>query len=144
MKLKTILLALCIVAGSMFAKANKASLFTYDKAKVQNEMKAADAIVNEHLQSGKSLTEMKAENNAVVSNVNLSSKSFSSSNSSDGPFGIPSFLWGCVFGLIGIVVVYVITEDSDEAKKALFGCLAGVLVVIVLNLTVFAGVFFSI
>ena len=99
-------------------------------------MKAADAIVNEHLQSGKSLTEMKAENNAVVSNVNLSSKSFSSSSSSDGPFGIPSFWWGCILGPIGMLIVYVVTEDKDELKKSMWGCLAPTIIGCVISVII--------
>lgn len=40
------------------------------------------------------------------------------------PLGIPSFLWGCVFGLVGIIVVYIITDnDKAQVKKALNGCI---------------------
>ncbi|MFB6316984.1 hypothetical protein [Saccharicrinis sp. FJH54] len=41
----------------------------------------------------------------------------------DEAFGIPSFLWGCVGGVTGIILVKVITEDNREAKKAFTGCL---------------------
>ncbi len=44
----------------------------------------------------------------------------------DGPLGIPSFLWGCIFGIIGILLVYLATDNNmNETKKALWGCLVG-------------------
>ncbi len=42
------------------------------------------------------------------------------------PLGIPSFLWGCCLGVIGILLVYVLTDgDRDQTKKALWGCVVG-------------------
>lgn len=42
------------------------------------------------------------------------------------PLGIPSIIWGVVFGPVGVVLVYYLTdEDKEEAKKALYGCIAG-------------------
>ena len=41
----------------------------------------------------------------------------------DGPVDIPSFIWGCVAGPVGVLVVYLVTEDNDETKKALLGCI---------------------
>ncbi len=40
------------------------------------------------------------------------------------PLGIPSFLWGFCLGVAGLAVVYLITEDNEETKKALWGCVA--------------------
>lgn len=47
---------------------------------------------------------------------------------SDGPLGLPSFLWGCVLGVVGILIVYFVTEDSKETTKALVGCLVSCVV----------------
>jgi len=42
------------------------------------------------------------------------------------PLGIPAIIWGVVLGPVGVVLVYYLTdEDKEEAKKALYGCLAG-------------------
>lgn len=38
------------------------------------------------------------------------------------PLGIPSFLWGFCFGVLGILLVYFISDDRDETRKALIGC----------------------
>ncbi len=40
--------------------------------------------------------------------------------------GIPPFLWGCILGVIGILLVYIISDNNKEAtRKALVGCLVG-------------------
>ncbi len=45
----------------------------------------------------------------------------------DLPLGIPGFWWGFCLGLIGILLVYILMEDSpdrkEETKKALIGAL---------------------
>lgn len=39
------------------------------------------------------------------------------------PLNIPAFWWGCFLGGLGILLVYIITEDKEQTKKALYGCL---------------------
>jgi hypothetical protein len=56
------------------------------------------------------------------------------------PLGIPSFLWGCVFGILGLLVVYIMTEqDKVETKKALWGCVASTAVSVVLYMVVWGA-----
>jgi len=39
------------------------------------------------------------------------------------PLGIPSFFWGCFLGIVGILLVYIFSdENKEEAKKAVWGC----------------------
>jgi len=61
--------------------------------------------------------------------------------SSQPPLGIPSFLWGFILGVIGILIVYLITENGDETKKALWGCLAFTVLWVVLYFVLFASMF---
>jgi hypothetical protein len=42
----------------------------------------------------------------------------------DNPLFFPSFVWGCCLGPLGLVLVGLITQDSDEMVKALLGMLA--------------------
>lgn len=57
------------------------------------------------------------------------------------PLGIPSFLWGCVFGLIGILIVYIITDgDKDETKKALWGMLVWIGVVVIVYVAAWGSI----
>jgi hypothetical protein len=59
----------------------------------------------------------------------------------DLPLGIPGFWWGFCLGLVGILLVYILMEDSpdrkEETKKALIGALIWVGIWIVLWLVVF-------
>jgi hypothetical protein len=51
------------------------------------------------------------------------SSGIADSYSEGGPIGIPSFFWGCAFNIIGVVIVYVITEDTKQSTMALWGCI---------------------
>lgn len=45
------------------------------------------------------------------------------------PMGIPSFLWGCAFGLTGMIIVYLLTDRNKmEVKKAFDGCVVSYVV----------------
>ena len=59
----------------------------------------------------------------------------------DLPLGIPGFWWGFCLGLVGILLVYILMEDSpdrkEETKKALIGALIWVGIWIILWLVVF-------
>jgi hypothetical protein len=53
------------------------------------------------------------------------------SPSADGggpPMGIPSFLWGCVFGIFGLLLVYIVSQNPEQTNKALWGCVIATLV----------------
>lgn len=43
---------------------------------------------------------------------------------SELPLGIPAFIWGCCFGLLGVILVVLVTDnDKTQTRKALYGCL---------------------
>jgi hypothetical protein len=68
------------------------------------------------------------------------SPSVAPAGGSEAPLGIPSFLWGCVLGWVGILIVYLVSdEDMDETKKALWGCLTGTAVGVVVYFVAFAA-----
>lgn len=108
------------------ANANDANLFSYDKSSVNSQMSAINSVENfVNSNPGVTLDELQASNNDILNGVNLNANASSFSSLAEGPLGIPSFLWGCVLGAIGILLVYLISQDSEETKKALWGCLAG-------------------
>ena len=53
------------------------------------------------------------------------------------PLGIPSFLWGCVLGWVGILITYLVSDDKEETKKALIGCVVQGGVVVLFYVFVF-------
>lgn len=68
---------------------------------------------------------------------------FFSRGADEPPLGIPGFVWGFCFGLIGLVIVYVAMEKGSarekEAKNAMYGCLAGSAVSMVIYLVLVAA-----
>lgn len=124
--MKKILLTLC--AGlfiTLLASANNADFFSYDADQVNQEMAQLQSLEDfVSTNSGITLANLQAENNALVNNLNFGSSEFGGIGSLSGEqaLGIPSFLWGCVFNVAGVAIVYFITEDNDETKKAFIGC----------------------
>lgn len=105
--------------------SSDAYLFDIDYERVQNEFKDLDQIVDiieNH--PDYDFYSMSDEYHNLLMNSNLIQESTIIANQ-DYPFlGIPSFLWGCVTGPLGILIAFVGTEnDHFEAKKALYGCI---------------------
>ena len=61
------------------------------------------------------------------------------SHAAPGPLSIPSFAWGCFFGVAGIVVVNACTSSQEESTKALKGCLINSAVLVAANVILFAA-----
>lgn len=57
----------------------------------------------------------------------------------DAALGIPGFWWGCIFGPLGMLVVYLATDnDRHEVKSALTGCIVGTVVTTLFYVLVYA------
>ncbi len=127
MKIKSLLLAFVASSCVIFsASAGNASLFQLNKNKVNAEMNQLSQVEN-YVASheGVTLDQLQTENNDIINGVNLTESTSTLSALTEGALGIPSFIWGCVLGWIGILITYLVTQDSDETKKALYGCLVG-------------------
>jgi hypothetical protein len=118
-------------AGSVFAGSKE--MFSIDKDMISTELSYLSNLENHVKASSATFSNLKSENNALVANV--SGNNFTSFTSmGDPPLGISSFIWGFCFGVPGLAVVYIVTEDSEETKKALWGCVAGTAVSAVIYL----------
>jgi hypothetical protein len=87
----------------------------------------------------KTYTEISQENASLVSSVSSTTILPYSASSDELVLGIPSFFWGCVFGWVGLLVVYLVLEDKVQTKKALTGCIVGTLVGVVFYVVVIAA-----
>ncbi len=111
--------AMFVMSGMTFAD-DDASLFNVDKQAIEQEVAPLNDL-EIYVNANEGVTYDQIDNSAVLNkevvmgDVDLSG---------DGPLGIPSFLWGCILGVVGILIVYLITEDGDETKMALWGCIA--------------------
>lgn len=121
--MKKSLFALAFAGLGVAASASN-TLFDVDYNEVTNaltEVVELEQFVIEN--EGVTYAEL-AENNSILI-TNITDGTQLSAGLQDGPIGIPSFIWGCVLGVIGILIVYLIEKDSDETKKSLYGCLVG-------------------
>ncbi len=146
MNIKSLILAGTFAVAGFAANAGNASLFSYDKGAVNNKMNSVVAVENFVNQNdGVTISTMNAEGQKLAATANLSEETSISSSLLDGPAGIPSFLWGCVLSALGVLVVYLVTQDGDETKKALYGCLVGAAVYvlwIIFEIVIFGGSFY--
>ena len=99
--------------------------------------------LDQYLQTNedKTYSDLELEDSSMLAGVSSTTTlPLSSSASDELALGIPSFLWGCVFGIIGVVVVYLMTdENKEQTKKAVYGCVASTVVGIVFYIVVIAA-----
>ncbi|MBA4408060.1 MAG: hypothetical protein Q8S54_02460 [Bacteroidota bacterium] len=88
---------------------------------------------------GKTYTDISQENASLLSGISSTATLPYSASSDELVMGIPSFLWGCVFGWVGLLVVYLVLENKDQTKKALKGCVVSTVVGIVFYVVVIAA-----
>jgi hypothetical protein len=120
-------LLLVLVTGlcfTVYSNAKNADLFNYNKEVVNKELSDLQTLENYvSANPGTTLTDLQANNNELASKLNLNTTDLSGFMASfEPPLGVPSFLWGCVFSVAGVAVVYFVADDKEETKKAFKGC----------------------
>ncbi|MFB6316983.1 hypothetical protein [Saccharicrinis sp. FJH54] len=101
-------------------------LVNFNEDAIYSEFQEIDALSDMLLSSDVSADEI--TDNSILENVSMDASLPLSADESgvDGPpLGIPSFLWGCLLSWVGLLLVYLLTEENkDETRKALWGCIA--------------------
>jgi hypothetical protein len=112
------------------AQAESKSMFDINVDHVYAEMADLNQLENYLNSNDATLSSLVEQNHYLVSNMRTNAYGLHSMVAMDGPpLGISSFLWGFCLGLPGLAVVYFVTEDSAETRKALWGCItSGVLI----------------
>lgn len=86
--------------------------------------------------------DMEAEGNALISDISDISAPLGMAPASDDLLGIPAFWWGCVLGWIGLLLVYILTDQNkEETKKAFNGCLVGTAVSVAFTLVYYLVIY---
>ena len=123
---KYIFITTFIVIALQSTVANASDFFTIDESKLKAEMENLSELESLINLQGYTRSELFDQNNELA--INTLHPSYSAVNVAyydDGPpLGIPSFWWGFCFGGIGILLVYLVTENQFETRKALNGCIA--------------------
>ena len=128
---RTLLLGIAFIltiSSNLFAGSGE--LFSYNKEAVASEFAELTALENYVWNNPSStLSVLVADQNNLVSGLDLYSPYSMGMSFGEPPLGIPSFLWGCAFGVVGVAIVYFVSEeDRDETKKAFYGCITSTVV----------------
>jgi hypothetical protein len=116
----------CVFAGS-------ADLFSYDHDQLNNDFAELNLLENYIKNNeGITLTNLVNENHPLIAGITVRNPFAPAIPFEEPPLGIPSFWWGCCIGVWGIAVVYFITEDKEETKQALKGCVVNTIIGLVL------------
>ncbi len=125
---------LLLVAQSQIVSAKNAELvlpaadesnFLLDEEALSNAMLELNELDN-YLNKNTDFTysDLGTANFDFFNNLSPSSAPMGMAQEGEAPLGLPAFLWGCVLGWVGILLVYVVTDnDKAQVKKALTGCL---------------------
>ncbi len=87
----------------------------------------------------KTYSDVNLENSKLLNGISASTTLPFSQSKDEKALGIPSFLWGCVLGWVGLLIVYLMLENKEETKKALWGCVAGTAVWVVVYVILIAA-----
>ena len=136
--MKKIYLTLMLLFVASMSFASNSELFDLNYDQVKQEFAQLDQLAVKVKAENLTYDDLMVTDAALVNNMALSSTA--AVPLPDGPLGIPSFLWGCVLGPVGVVIAYILTDnDKDEAKKALWGCLAVTAVEVIVYFVFFAA-----
>ncbi len=100
--------------------------------------------LDEYLSANEGVTfaDLESSGSELIVNMDNSTSPLGMDSASEPPLGIPSFLWGCVFTLVGVLLVYVLTDgDKDETRKALWGMLVSFGVYVIFYVGVYSWAF---
>lgn len=123
-KLLSTLSVLCLTMTFAMATEPQPEAFTLNEEEIAAEFDQLNKIEKYVQESDVTLEELQAQNSDLVSGIELSADTSGALAAADLPLGIPAFWWGCVLTLLGVILVYVLTDqDKEQTKKALIGCL---------------------
>lgn len=98
----------------------------YDEKTINAEFEKLNKL-EEYVNTNEGTTLADVKDSELAKDLKLDSNVTSTVAAGDLPLNIPAFWWGCVLGLVGVLVVYIVTDqDKDQTKKALYGCLVWV------------------
>ena len=81
---------------------------------------------------GVTYSDLESSESSLIVGIKDTASPLGMDSENEPPLGVPSFLWGCILGVVGIILVYIITDgDKIETKKALWGMLVWVGIIII-------------
>lgn len=104
----------------------ESQVMTFNEQAVNAEFEKLNKL-EEFVAANEGVTIEDVQNTELTQDLKLDTNTTNSVAVDDLPLGIPAFWWGCVLGLLGVLIVYLVSDkDKDQTKKAFMGCLVGV------------------
>jgi hypothetical protein len=129
MKKIVILASVLMLIGVSRSIAGESDMFFYDAVAVENEMAQLVQLEGYVLDNpGITISEMTSLGNNLSLLLSNPSETNGFNLLNEKVFGIPGFLWGCVFNVFGVALVYFVGQDKQETKMAIIGCVVAGLV----------------
>ncbi len=115
--------------------ANDADLFKLDYNAVKEEFTELNQLATlVAANTDLTFSSLMLTNGNLINSLRLVPESSLPQGEKNPVLGIPSFLWGCGLGVVGMLVVYIVSDkDKVETKKALWGCLSWTAVVVIVD-----------
>lgn len=121
------------------------NVFNDNLSAMEQEFSGINALEQEVTNRQVTYSDLATENSALINAVEANQDlgaSLLGAKGDDTALGIPGFWWGCVLGLVGVLIVYILVDDrakKEQTKKALIGCLVGSVLGTVLYFVLVAG-----
>ncbi|MEX2567388.1 MAG: hypothetical protein WD431_15700 [Cyclobacteriaceae bacterium] len=129
-----------LLVGSIYAESPNATLFDINEDLVEAQVADLTNLEN-YVLANEGVTLNEVRNFVSDEDLNLSENmldNFAAVMADHPVAGIPSFLWGCVLGPVGVAIVHFSEENKEETKKALWGCGAYGLVIVAYWVLIYA------
>jgi hypothetical protein len=124
MKKLFFLLGLLFAATGIQSRAMDTNLFNYDRIALENQMAQLDRLESYLIDNPQAtISLMISECNPLITEVSRSGNLNGISILNEKVLGIPSFMWGCCFGPIGILIVAITSKETKETMRAVYGLL---------------------
>jgi hypothetical protein len=144
--MKKLLLSLFLVLFAGFAlKANDSELFKLDYNATKAEFSELNQLAKMvSADANMTYSSLLLANSNLVASLNLVSESALAGGEKNPVLGIPSFLWGCGLGVVGLLVVYIVSDkDKAETKKAMWGCITSTAVAVIIDIVWWSAIWGS-
>jgi len=87
-----------------------------------SELNELDAYLD--MNEGVTYADLEASGSELITNISDIAAPLGVAQDAEPPLGIPGFWWGCLLGWVGLLLVYIMTDqDKVQTKKAFTGCL---------------------
>ncbi|UTA67970.1 MULTISPECIES: hypothetical protein [Emticicia] len=111
------------IASPGLIKTEPVEELTYNQKAIDTEFEKLNKF-EEYLNANNGKTPEELKESALANEIKLDANINNTFKGGELPGGVPAFWWGCVFTVVGVLLVYIISDnDKEQTKKAINGCL---------------------